>query len=55
MLVFVVSGDRRHLDRLGELKWNLDEGQLRSELAAIFNPRPEDTPEEPEEEVAAGA
>jgi hypothetical protein len=26
----------------GELKWNLDEGQLRSELAGIFNPRPED-------------
>ena len=39
----------------GELKWNLDEGQLRSELAAIFNPRPEETPEEPEEEIAAGA
>jgi len=32
----------------GELKWNLDEGQLRSELAAIFNPRPDETPE-PEE------
>jgi diadenylate cyclase len=31
-----------------ELKWNLDEGQLRSELAAIFNPRPDETPE-PEE------
>lgn len=31
-----------------ELKWNLDEGQLRSELAAIFNPRPEESPE-PEE------
>jgi len=32
----------------GELKWNLDEGQLRGELAAIFNPRPDETPE-PEE------
>lgn len=32
----------------GDLKWNLDEGQLRSELAAIFNPRPDETPE-PEE------
>jgi len=31
-----------------ELKWNLDEGQLRSELAGIFNPRPDETPE-PEE------
>ncbi len=31
-----------------ELKWNLDEGQLRGELAAIFNPRPDETPE-PEE------
>ena len=28
----------------GELKWKLDSGQLRSELAAIFNPRPEETP-----------
>ncbi len=27
----------------GSLKWNLDEGQLRSELAAIFNARPEDS------------
>ena len=31
-----------------ELKWNLDEGQLRGELAAIFNPRPDETAE-PEE------
>ncbi len=28
----------------GELKWKLDSGQLRSELAAIFNPRPEESP-----------
>ncbi len=28
----------------GELKWNLDEGQLRGELAAIFNPRPDEPP-----------
>ena len=27
----------------GDLKWNLDEGQLRSELAAIFNARPEES------------
>ncbi len=33
----------------GELKWNLDEGQLRSELAAIFNPRPEEATESEEE------
>ena len=55
--VFVVSEETGAISiaHKGELKWNLDEGQLRSELAAIFNPRPEDTPEEPEEEVAAGA
>jgi len=55
--VFVVSEETGAISIAykGELKWNLDEGQLRSELAAIFNPRPEDTPEEPEEEVAAGA
>lgn len=28
----------------GELKWKLDSGQLRSELAGIFNPRPEESP-----------
>jgi diadenylate cyclase len=38
----------------GELKWNLDEGQLRSELAAIFNPRPEETAEV-EKEAPQGA
>jgi diadenylate cyclase len=55
--VFVVSEETGAISIAykGELKWNLDEGQLRSELAAIFNPRPEDTPEEPEEEIAAGA
>jgi diadenylate cyclase len=55
--VFVVSEETGAISiaHKGELKWNLDEGQLRSELAAIFNPRPEDTPDEPEEEVAAGA
>ena len=55
--VFVVSEENGAISiaHKGELKWNLDEGQLRSELAAIFNPRPEDTPDEPEEEVAAGA
>ncbi len=37
----------------GELKWNLDEGQLRSELAAIFNPRPEDGRETGEESQPA--
>ena len=55
--VFVVSEENGAISiaHKGELKWNLDEGQLRSELAAIFNPRPEETPEEPEEEIAAGA
>ncbi|HET9941229.1 MAG TPA: diadenylate cyclase CdaA [Candidatus Eisenbacteria bacterium] len=55
--VFVVSEETGAISiaHKGELKWNLDEGQLRSELAAIFNPRPEDTPDEPEEEIAAGA
>lgn len=38
----------------GELKWNLDEGQLRSELAAIFNPRPEEETEA-EKEATQGA
>ena len=32
----------------GRARRNLDEGQLRGELAAIFNPRPDETPE-PEE------
>ena len=55
--VFVVSEETGAISiaHKGELKWNLDEGQLRSELAAIFNPRPEETPDEPEEEIAAGA
>ena len=55
--VFVVSEENGAISiaHKGELKWNLDEGQLRSELAAIFNPRPEETPDEPEEEIAAGA
>jgi diadenylate cyclase len=38
----------------GELKWNLDEGQLRSELASIFNPRPEEETEA-EKEATQGA
>ena len=43
--VFVVSEETGAISiaHKGELKWNLDEGQLRSELAAIFNPRPEET------------
>ena len=54
--VFVVSEETGAISiaHKGELKWNLDEGQLRSELAAIFNPRPEETSEE-EEEIAAEA
>jgi len=45
--VFVVSEETGAISiaHKGELKWNLDEGQLRSELAAIFNPRPEETTE----------
>jgi len=45
--VFVVSEETGAISiaHKGELKWNLDEGQLRSELAAIFNPRPEETSE----------
>lgn len=55
--VFVVSEETGAISiaHKGELKWNLDEGQLRSELAAIFNPRPEETPDEPEEEIAERA
>jgi len=43
--VFVVSEETGAISiaHKGELKWNLDEGQLRSELAAIFNPRPDET------------
>ena len=45
--VFVVSEETGAISiaHKGELKWNLDEGRLRSELAAIFNPRPEETEE----------
>lgn len=45
--VFVVSEETGAISiaNKGELKWNLDEGQLRSELASIFNPRPEESPE----------
>ncbi|HEY6050668.1 MAG TPA: diadenylate cyclase CdaA, partial [Thermoanaerobaculia bacterium] len=54
--VFVVSEETGAISiaHKGELKWNLDEGQLRSELAAIFNPRPEETPDV-EKEAAQGA
>ena len=54
--VFVVSEETGAISiaHKGELKWNLDEGQLRSELAAIFNPRPEETVEV-ENEAAQGA
>ena len=54
--VFVVSEETGAISiaHKGELKWNLDEGQLRSELAAIFNPRPEE-PAEVEKEAAQGA
>lgn len=49
--VFVVSEETGAISiaHKGELKWNLDEGRLRSELAGIFNPRPEETEEEEEE------
>ena len=45
--VFVVSEETGAISiaHKGELKWNLDEGRLRSELAGIFNPRPEETEE----------
>jgi diadenylate cyclase len=45
--VFVVSEETGAISiaHKAELRWNLDEGQLRSELAAIFNPRPEEAPE----------
>ena len=54
--VFVVSEETGAISiaHKGELKWNLDEGQLRSELAAIFNPRPEETAEV-EKEATQGA
>jgi diadenylate cyclase len=54
--VFVVSEETGAISiaHKGELKWNLDEGQLRSELAAIFNPRPEET-SEVEKEAPQGA
>ncbi|HKW52025.1 MAG TPA: diadenylate cyclase CdaA [Candidatus Eisenbacteria bacterium] len=54
--VFVVSEETGAISiaHKGELKWNLDEGQLRSELAAIFNPRPEETTEV-EKEAPQGA
>ncbi|TMQ64470.1 MAG: TIGR00159 family protein [Candidatus Eisenbacteria bacterium] len=54
--VFVVSEETGAISiaHKGELKWNLDEGQLRSELAAIFNPRPDETTEV-EKEAAQGA
>jgi diadenylate cyclase len=53
--VFVVSEETGAISiaHKGELKWNLDEGQLRSELAAIFNPRPDET--EVEKEATQGA
>jgi diadenylate cyclase len=55
--VFVVSEETGAISIAykGELKWNLDEGQLRSELAAIFNPRPDETQEEPDEEAVREA
>lgn len=54
--VFVVSEETGAISiaHKGELKWNLDEGQLRSELAAIFNPRPDETTEV-EKEATQGA
>jgi diadenylate cyclase len=54
--VFVVSEETGAISiaHKGELKWNLDEGQLRSELAAIFNPRPDET-SEVEKEATQGA
>ena len=54
--VFVVSEETGAISiaHKGELKWNLDEGQLRSELAAIFNPRPDETTEA-EKEATQGA
>jgi diadenylate cyclase len=54
--VFVVSEETGAISiaHKGELKWNLDEGQLRSELAAIFNPRPEEA-SEVEKEAPQGA
>ena len=54
--VFVVSEETGAISiaHKGELKWNLDEGQLRSELAAIFNPRPEETTDV-EKEAPQGA
>jgi len=54
--VFVVSEETGAISiaHKGELKWNLDEGQLRSELAAIFNPRPDDETTEVEKEAAQG-
>lgn len=53
--VFVVSEETGAISiaHKSELKWNLDEGQLRSELAAIFNPRPEEA--EVEKEAPQGA
>ena len=53
--VFVVSEETGAISiaHKGELKWNLDEGQLRSELAGIFNPRPEETEEAEEAELRA--
>jgi diadenylate cyclase len=49
-VVFVVSEETGaiSIENKGELNWNLDEGQLRSMIAEIFNPRPEEEPEEPE-------
>ncbi len=49
-VVFVVSEETGAISiaNKGELKWNLDEGQLRSMIAEIFNPRPEEEPDEPE-------
>ena len=54
--VFVVSEETGAISiaHKGELKWNLDEGQLRSELAAIFNPRPEES-QDVEKEATQGA
>ena len=53
--VFVVSEETGAISiaHKGELKWNLDEGRLRSELAGIFNPRPEE--DEEAEEAAQRA
>lgn len=45
-VVIVVSEETGSISiaHKGALKWKLDSGQLRSELAAIFNPRPEEAP-----------